>query len=240
MVPTLPPPPPALSFDVAGGENGYKGVTPSMYAGSAVASSVVPTVAPAPAAASGGRDHMADAMAALARARSIAVSGVKPTDRGGSAMAVQPELNTLESQESGATLKKHGSGQSARAALMQKLAERAGLDMGGTPAAPAPPAEKAPPSPAKAQDDDKATASLLIHNCFDKDEETDADWWLDIKADMEEECGRFGKVLGLDVKHTVPGGMVSVSFQGKDEARKAKDVFQGRWFGERQLRVEYI
>ena len=231
MTPALIPPPPTLSFDVPGG-NGYKGVNPSQYAGAVSANADLK--ASAPPASSGGRDHMADAMAALAKARSIAVSGIKPSDI---PVVPQPKLDSLESQESGATLKSKGNdGQSARAALMQKLAQRAGLDMGGTSASPpAPTAKETEPAV-----NDGATTSLLIHNCFDKDEETDADWWLDIKSDMEEECGRFGQVLGVDVKHTVPGGMVNVTFQGKDGARKAKDVFQGRWFGERQLRVEYV
>ena len=75
---------------------------------------------------------MADAMAALAKARSIALTGGKPSSVliPSISTAQAPQLNTLEEQESGATLKAHGGGQSARAALMQKLAERAGLDMG--------------------------------------------------------------------------------------------------------------
>ena len=98
----------------------------------------------------------------------------------------------------------------------------------------------APSQPSPTSTDKLATASLLIHNCFDKDTETEDNWHLDISEDMTEECSRFGKVVQISVKHTLPGGMVSVVFGDVESAKKAREVFEGRWFGERQLRVEYV
>lgn len=84
------------------------------------------------------------------------------------------------------------------------------------------------------------TQHILVRNMFDKDEETDDRWWDDIKEDVEEECSKYGKVTNVVVMHTIPGGMVYVSFEREDMAKAAATALEGRWFAQRQLHVEYV
>lgn len=85
-----------------------------------------------------------------------------------------------------------------------------------------------------------ATSHILIHNMFDKDLETEEGWWEDIREDVNEECTTFGKVEKVVVMHEHPGGKVYVSFQDELMAKKAASALEGRWFDQRQLRVEFV
>jgi RNA-binding protein 39 len=127
----------------------------------------------------------------------------------------------LEDEESGVSLKNKGSsGQSARNALMAKLAARAGVDV----------------EPKQ----EPISTKFIIHNCFDKDEETEENWATEILEDMKDECGKFGVVVKVDVKDREPGGKVVVEYQRPDMAEAAIKVFHNRWFGERQLKCESL
>lgn len=81
---------------------------------------------------------------------------------------------------------------------------------------------------------------ILVHNVFDKDEETDEGWEEDIKEDFEEECSKYGTVKAVKVEHEKEGGMIYVSFEKKDEAKVCAEALSGRWFDKRQLRVEFV
>eukprot|EP00984_Skeletonema_dohrnii_P006078 scaffold2155_cov125-Skeletonema_dohrnii-CCMP3373.AAC.6 len=41
---------------------------------------------------------------------------------------------------------------------------------------------------------DRPSNHILVHNMFDKDEETDPGWEEDIRLDFEEECAQYGKI----------------------------------------------
>jgi len=84
------------------------------------------------------------------------------------------------------------------------------------------------------------TLNLLVHNMFDKDEETDEGWQDDIREDFEEECSKYGKIQKCVVMHLEPGGKIYVSFDTEISAKKSALALAGRWFDKRQLRVEYI
>jgi RNA-binding protein 39 len=84
------------------------------------------------------------------------------------------------------------------------------------------------------------TQHLLIHNMFDKDEETDPGWELEIAEEFEEECSKFGKILRLTVMHEEAGGKIYASFETVQAAQSCASSLAGRWFDKRQLRVEYV
>jgi len=194
----------------------YAGINPSQYTNTGSTTTSTTST------------HKTDAITALANAQKLGAS--LPGQSSHNPQPIQPNDTTLESQESGATLK--SSNTASRAALMQKLAARAGLDLTSQ--------SNVAPEVEVVDLDINATSSLLIHNCFNKDTETEENWHLEITEDMKEECERFGNVTQISVKHTLPGGMVSVVFGDVESAKKARGVFEGRWFGERQLRVEYV
>ena len=84
------------------------------------------------------------------------------------------------------------------------------------------------------------TPNLLVHNMFDKDEETDEGWEEDIKLDFEEECSKHGKLRLVKVMSTEPGGKIYASFEAVNEAKSCASSLAGRWFDKRQLRVEFV
>jgi len=87
---------------------------------------------------------------------------------------------------------------------------------------------------------DRPSRSILIHNMFDKDEETDEGWEDDIRLDLEEECGKHGRISRVVVMSSEPGGRIYASFETEDGAARCAAALAGRWFDKRQLRVEFV
>jgi RNA-binding protein 39 len=87
---------------------------------------------------------------------------------------------------------------------------------------------------------DNPTRHILVHNMYNKDEETDPEWAKDIKEEFTEEASKFGKIQKVAVMHQEPGGKIYVSFEKADGARICAENLAGRWFDKRQLRVEFI
>lgn len=87
---------------------------------------------------------------------------------------------------------------------------------------------------------DNPTQHILVHNMFNKDEETEQGWENDIKLDFEEECAQYGKITNVVVMSKEPGGQIYASFDASDGAMKCAQNLAGRWFDKRQLRVEFV
>ena len=87
---------------------------------------------------------------------------------------------------------------------------------------------------------DNPTQNILVHNMFDKDEETDPGWENDIKLDFEEECAQYGKIASVVVMSKDAGGKIYASFDSIESATKCANNLAGRWFDKRQLRVEFV
>jgi hypothetical protein len=81
---------------------------------------------------------------------------------------------------------------------------------------------------------------ILVHNMFNKDEETDPGWETDIRLDFEEECQQYGMITAVVVMSKEPGGKIYASFVSADDALKCAKNLAGRWFDKRQLRVEFV
>jgi len=82
--------------------------------------------------------------------------------------------------------------------------------------------------------------NILVHNMFDKDEETDEGWEEDIRLDFEEEGGKHGKILSVKVMSKEVGGKIFCAFENIDGARACAENLAGRWFDKRQLKVEFV
>mmetsp|Transcript_341 Transcript_341/g.807 ORF Transcript_341/g.807 Transcript_341/m.807 type:complete len:191 (+) Transcript_341:2746-3318(+) len=81
---------------------------------------------------------------------------------------------------------------------------------------------------------------ILIRNMFDKDQESEEGWWIELKEEVQEECSKHGIVKSVTVQHELTGGMVNVTFQNLDGAAACAKALAGRWFDQRQLLVKYI
>lgn len=84
------------------------------------------------------------------------------------------------------------------------------------------------------------TLHLLVHNMYDKDEETEAGWEAEIKEEFLDECSKFGKIEHAKVMHTEPGGKIFATFADLQGAKTCAENLAGRWFDKRQLRVDYM
>lgn len=87
---------------------------------------------------------------------------------------------------------------------------------------------------------DRPSNHILVHNMFDKDEETEPGWEEDIKLDFEEECAQYGKISSVVVMSKEVGGKIYATFDGVDGAMSCAKNLAGRWFDKRQLRVEFV
>ena len=167
-------------------------------------------------------------LAALPKCNSVTTSSSSNSNSGGSSEIRRPDL---ADEESGVSLKTKGSDAHAkRTELMAKLAARGGAAV----------EKKAVEEEEVVEKVVAATPRFIVHNCFDKDEETDDNWWLEIKEDMHDEGGKFGNVKEVDVKHLEAGGKVVIEYETVQMAEAAVAVFHDRWFGERQLKCEYL
>ncbi|XP_021713961.1 RNA-binding protein 39-like [Chenopodium quinoa] len=80
---------------------------------------------------------------------------------------------------------------------------------------------------------------LLLKNLFDPATETDPEFDLDIKEDVEDECSKFGRVRHIYVdKHSA--GHVYLRFDTKEAAMKAQGGMHLRWFARRLITAIYM
>lgn len=84
------------------------------------------------------------------------------------------------------------------------------------------------------------TRHVLVHNMFDKDQETEVGWESEIRQEFTEECGQYGTIVTVTVMHKEPGGKIYASFDGLTGAKTCALSLAGRWFDKRQLRVEFV
>jgi len=84
------------------------------------------------------------------------------------------------------------------------------------------------------------TRHLLVHNMYDKDEETEQGWQVEIKEEFLDECSKFGTIEHAKVMHLEPGGKIFATFSDIQGAKNCAENLAGRWFDKRQLRVDYM
>lgn len=94
--------------------------------------------------------------------------------------------------------------------------------------------------PMKIGNSENPSKTLLVHNMFNKDEETDPGWENDIQEEFREECSKYGTIISVKVMHTEPGGKIYATFDSITGAKNCASNLAGRWFDKRQLRVEYV
>ena len=85
-----------------------------------------------------------------------------------------------------------------------------------------------------------ATRKILITNMFDPAEETGTDWDKEIERDTREECEKFGAVVSCEVDRMSREGRCWVMFQNAADAGRAAASLRGRWFGKRQIQVDFV
>ncbi|KAG6767817.1 hypothetical protein POTOM_026705 [Populus tomentosa] len=74
---------------------------------------------------------------------------------------------------------------------------------------------------------------LLLKNMFDPATETEPDFDLDIKEDVEEECSRYGQVKHIWVDKN-SAGHVYLQFDSMEAAARAQHAMHMRWFARSQ------
>lgn len=87
---------------------------------------------------------------------------------------------------------------------------------------------------------ERPSRHILIHNMFDKDQETEPGWENEIKDEFESEAKKFGMLERCIIMSTEPGGKIYASFMSIEGAKTCASTLAGRWFDKRQLRVEFV
>ena len=107
----------------------------------------------------------------------------------------------------------------------------------GAPTAAAPAAAAAPVVAAPSM---PPSTCVIVKNMFDPKTETEADFDLDIREDVEEECAKHGAVTHLFVDKITVGGHLYIRFASKDVAEKVVKAFNGRWYAARQVAADFV
>lgn len=80
---------------------------------------------------------------------------------------------------------------------------------------------------------------LLLKNMFDPNNETEPDFDLDIKEDVQDECSKFGAVKHIFVdKHSA--GHVYLRFDSATSAIGAQRALHGRWFAGKMITATFM
>ncbi|XP_038706995.1 RNA-binding protein 39-like [Tripterygium wilfordii] len=112
-----------------------------------------------------------------------------------------------------------------------------GLPINGLAATPVLPAQVFP-SPAS-EPIGLASECLLLKNMFDPATETEPDFHLDIKDDVEEECSKYGRVKHIYVdKHSA--GFVYLRFESVEASANAQRAMHMRWFARRLISAIFM
>lgn len=80
---------------------------------------------------------------------------------------------------------------------------------------------------------------LLLKNMFDPSVETDPDFDLDIKDDVQEECSKFGQVKHIFVDKNT-SGFVYLRFDSITAAMSAQKALHGRWFAGKMITATFM
>ncbi|XP_016180530.1 RNA-binding protein 39 [Arachis ipaensis] len=80
---------------------------------------------------------------------------------------------------------------------------------------------------------------LLLKNMFDPATETEPDFDLDIKEDVEEECSKYGRVKHISVDKN-SAGFVYLQFETVEAASAAQRALHLRWFARRLISALFM
>ncbi|XP_057517615.1 uncharacterized protein LOC130798581 [Amaranthus tricolor] len=80
---------------------------------------------------------------------------------------------------------------------------------------------------------------LLLKNMFDPKLETEPDFDLDIKEDVQEECAKYGAVRHIFVDKDSEG-FVYLTFENTQAAMNAQRALHGRWFAGKMISALYM
>ncbi|MCO5547692.1 hypothetical protein L7F22_001143 [Adiantum nelumboides] len=83
------------------------------------------------------------------------------------------------------------------------------------------------------------TECLLLKNMFDPTTETEADFDLDIKDEVMQECSKFGAVKHIHVDK-MSAGHVYIRFDMLSAAISAQHALHGRWFAGKMITVTFL
>ena len=87
---------------------------------------------------------------------------------------------------------------------------------------------------------EKPTRNVLVHNMYDKDEETEEGWALEVEEEFKEEATKFGNLKSVTVLSKQVGGKILASFETEEAAIACSNNLSGRWFDKRQLKVDFV
>lgn len=80
---------------------------------------------------------------------------------------------------------------------------------------------------------------LLLKNMFDPSTESDPEFDLDIKEDVQDECSKFGAVKHIFVDKN-SAGHVYLCFESTPAAMAAQRALHGRWFAGKMITATYM
>ncbi|KAK8951764.1 Polyadenylate-binding protein RBP47A [Platanthera zijinensis] len=80
---------------------------------------------------------------------------------------------------------------------------------------------------------------LLLKNMFDPSLETEPDFDLDIKDDVQEECSKFGALNHIYVEKN-SAGFVYLRFENTTAAVSAQHALHGRWFAGKMITATFM
>ncbi|KAI9349033.1 splicing factor CC1-like protein [Obelidium mucronatum] len=84
-----------------------------------------------------------------------------------------------------------------------------------------------------------ATRCVLLKNMFDPTQETEPDWDTEIRQDVKEECGKYGKIVHIAVDKNSQG-FIYIKFDAIPFAQQAINALNGRFFAGKQISATFM
>eukprot|EP00033_Pygsuia_biforma_P000553 GCRY01000651.1.p2 GENE.GCRY01000651.1~~GCRY01000651.1.p2 ORF type:complete len:178 (-),score=52.49 GCRY01000651.1:25-558(-) len=86
----------------------------------------------------------------------------------------------------------------------------------------------------------QSSCFVKLENMFDPKEETEAEWWLDLRDEVAEECEKYGNLVHIKVDQEDPNGCIYLQFSREESAKKCHTMMSNRWFAGKLITCEFM
>jgi len=92
----------------------------------------------------------------------------------------------------------------------------------------------------RSEDKSGSSTCLLLKHMFTQEEANEPNFEQELTEDIKEECSKHGQLRHMYIDRYSQNGVVYVRFVAVSQATAASNELQGRWFGGRQIEVQFI
>jgi len=92
----------------------------------------------------------------------------------------------------------------------------------------------------RTEDKSGSSTCLMLKHMFTTEDANDPNFEQELTEDIKEECSKHGQLRHMYIDRYNQNGVVYVRFAAVSQATAASNELQGRWFGGKQIEVQFV